>query len=297
MHLTAPKLDSMRIVPASLVPALFVLLWSTGFIGAKYGLPYAEPFTFLLIRFAVVIPVLATAAVATSAPWPRRPADLGRLAFVGILLHGFYLWGVFFAIKTGVPAGVAALIVGLQPLLTAALGRLYLHERLSRTGWIGLALGLAGVGFVVGPSIDFSHASVGGFAAAFVALLAITAATLYQKRHGSGMNLITGSAVQFAAAALAVLPVAALFEHWRIEWNGSFVFAVLWLALVLSIGAISLLHLLIRRGAATRVASLFYLTPSVTAVLAYFLFGERLNMFTITGFVLAALGVALVTRR
>lgn len=279
------------------VPALFVLLWSTGFLGARFGMPYAEPFTFLLIRFAVVISVLALIALFTGAPWPRRLADIGRLAVVGVLLHGGYLGGVFVAIKTGVPASVAALIVGLQPLLTAALARFYLQERVSRAGWIGLALGLVGVGLVVSDKLDLSHGTVSGYAAAVIALFAITIATLYQKRHGGGMNLVTGSAVQFAAAAVAMLPVAALFEGWHVQWTGSFVFALMWLSLVLSIGAVSLLHLLIRRGAAARVATLFYLTPSVTAVLAYLLFDERLAPLAIVGFALTAIGVALVTKR
>lgn len=279
------------------VPALFVLLWSTGFLGARFGLPSAEPFTFLLVRYAIVIVLLGAMALFTGAPWPRRPADIGRLAIVGVLLHGCYLGGVFFAIKSGVPPSIAALVVGLQPLLTAALGRLYLDERLSRAGWGGLALGLIGVALVVAHKLDLASGTAGGFAAALVALVAITTATLYQKRHGGGMNLITGSAVQFIAAALATLPVAALFEHWQVDWTGSFIFAVLWLSLVLSIGAISLLHLLIRRGAAARVASLFYLTPSVTAVLAYLLFDERLPALAIAGFALTAVGVALVIRR
>lgn len=279
------------------VPTLFVLLWSTGFLGARFGLPYAEPLTFLLIRYAVVISVLCTVAMIKGAPWPRRPADIGRLAIVGVLLHGGYLAGVFVAIKSGIPASIAALIVGLQPLLTAALGRIYLQERLSRAGWLGLVLGLVGVVLVVAHRIDPAGGSTGGFIAAIGALFAITFATLYQKRHGGGMNLITGSAVQFAAAALATLPAAALFEGWHVQWTGSFVFALLWLSLVLSIGAISLLHLLIRRGAAARVASLFYLTPSVTALFAYLLFGERLPALAIAGFALTAVGVALVIRR
>ncbi len=292
-----PEMSLAELTPSVLVPGAFVLLWSTGFIGAKFGMPFAEPFTFLLIRFAVVIPILSVAAVVSGANWPHRSADVGRLAIVGILLHGVYLGGVFFAISQGVQASVAALIVGLQPLLTAALARLYLKERISQAGWLGLALGLIGVVLVVRHKLDLGHASAGGFLAAFAALFAITIATLYQKRHGSGMNLMSGSAVQFAAAALAILPFALLFEHGRVTWSGSFLFAVLWLALVLSIGAITLLHILIRRGAAARVASLFYLTPSVTAVLAYMLFGERLTLTAVFGFVLTAIGVALVTQR
>jgi drug/metabolite transporter (DMT)-like permease len=291
----------MTIAPAArlrdaAVPALFVLLWSTGFIGAKLGLPYTEPFTFLLIRFAVVLPVLAAAAIIMRAPWPRDPLMIGRIALVGVALHGLYLGGVFVAIASGVPAAVTALIVGVQPLLTAAIAWLYLGERLRPIAWFGLVLGFAGVILVVADKLELGRATLGGIAAAIIALVAITLGTLYQKRHATQMNLITGSAVQFMAAALAMLPLAFIFETREVIWTGSFVFAVLWLALVLSIGAITLLHLLIRRGAAAKVASLFYLTPSVTALIAWPLFGETLTTTSVAGFVLSAMGVAMVTR-
>lgn len=278
------------------MPGAFVFLWSTGFLGAKLGLPHAEPLHFLLIRFAVVIALLTLAAAAVRAPWPTRPADIARIGLVGILLHGGYLGGVFVAISLGIPPAVAALIVGVQPLLTAALGRVYLREHLRRITWIGLVLGFAGVVLVVGGRAETDGISGAGVAAALVALLAITAGTLYQKRHGAHMNLLSGSAVQFIAAALVTLPPALLLETGRIDWTGEFVFAVLWLAIVLSIGAISLLHLLIRRGAAAKVASLFYLTPSVTAVLAWLLFGDSLSAIAIAGFVVTAAGVALASR-
>jgi drug/metabolite transporter (DMT)-like permease len=283
--------------PLSLVPAAFVFLWSTGFLGAKLGMPYAEPFTFLLVRFAVVVPLLTLGALATRAPWPSRPAQIVRIGLVGVLLHAAYLGGVFFAISVGMQPAVAALIVGLQPLATAAAARIYLGERVGRVAWIGLALGFVGVVLVVGGRAEVEGVPWTGIAATLVALVGITAGTLYQKRHGTRMNLLSGSAVQYIAAALALLPPALIFESGRIAWTGAFVFAVLWLALVLSIGAISLLHLLIRRGAAARVASLFYLTPSVTAVLAWLLFGDALTPVAVAGFVVSALGVALVVRR
>ncbi len=295
-----PALPSDAVVSAarrSLVPVSFVLLWSTGFIGAKLGLPYAEPLTFLLIRFAVVVPLLTIGAVATRAPWPRRPAEIARIAFVGVLLHGAYLGGVFVAIRAGLQPAVAALIVGVQPLVTAAAARVYLGERLGRIAWIGLVLGFVGVVLVVGGRAEAGGVPWAGVAAALIALAGITVGTLYQKRHGTKMNLLSGSAVQFMAATLALLPCALIFETGRIDWTPAFVFAVLWLAIVLSIGAITLLHLLIRRGAAARVASLFYLTPSVTAVLAWLLFGDALSPLAIAGFVVAAVGVALATRR
>jgi drug/metabolite transporter (DMT)-like permease len=278
------------------MPSLFVLLWSTGFIGAKLGMPFAPPFTFLLLRFVVVVAALALAAFAIGAPWPRRWGEVRRIALVGLLIHATYLGGVFFAISAGLPAGMAALIVGLQPLATALVAGPYLGEHLRRRQWLGLVFGLFGAALVVIDKLAWRDMEFLGVAAAVVALLGITVGTLYQKRHVTGMHLITGSCLQFATAGVAVLPIVLLFEKQPVDWTGSFVFALLWLSFVLSIGAMSLFHLLIRRGAAAKVASLFYLTPAVTAVLAWLLFGETLSWPAIGGLVLATVGVALVTR-
>lgn len=280
----------------ALMPGTFVVLWSTGFIGAKFGLPYAEPFTFLMIRFACVAAILAVAAFVIGAPWPRDPVQIGRMIVAGLLIHGVYLGGVFSAIAAGVPAGIAALIVGLQPLLTAAFAPFYLGERVTGRQWLGFALGFVGVVLVVANKLSLRPADIAGAGWAVAALAGMTAGTLYQKRHGASMHLCTGSAVQFAAVGLAYAPIALLFEHTRVAWTGEFVFALGWLVVVLSIGAISLLYLLIRRGAAARIASLFYLTPAVTAALAWLLFGETLGPLAMAGMALAAIGVALVTR-
>ena len=278
------------------MPAVFVVLWSTGFIGAKFGLPYAEPFTFLLLRFICVAVILAGAAVVIGAPWPRDPVEIRRVIIAGLLIHGLYLGGVFSAIAAGVPAGIAALIVGLQPLLTAALAPIYLGERVTRRQWLGFALGFVGVVLVVANKLSLRPSDIAGAGWALAALAGMTAGTLYQKRYGASMHLCTGSAIQFAAVALAYVPLALVFESTRIVWSGEFVFALAWLILVLSIGAISLLYVLIRRGAAARIASLFYLTPAVTAVFAWLLFGETLGPPAIASMALAACGVALVTR-
>jgi drug/metabolite transporter (DMT)-like permease len=278
------------------VPALFVLLWSTGFLAAKLGLPYAEPFTFLLLRFVAVSLILAAGALIRQAPWPRSLVECRRLALAGVLIHGCYLGGVFKAISLGMPAGVAALIVGLQPLLTAALAARYLGERVRWRQWLGLVLGFLGVVLVVREKLALTAADAWGVLATLVALLGMTAGTLYQKRHMGGMNLITGSAVQFAAVAIVYLPIVLVFETGAVRWSGAFLVALSWLTLVLSIGAISLFYLMIRRGAAAKVASLFYLVPSVTALLAFGLFGETLNPLAILGMALAAVGVALVSR-
>lgn len=281
----------------ALAPGLFVLLWSTGFIGAKLGLPYAEPLTFLLIRFALVIALLGLLALALRRPWPQRPMQWFHIAIAGALLHGGYLSGVFLAIYTGMPAGVVALIVGIQPLLTAFLSASMVGERVSARQWVGLVLGFAGVTLVVWEKLGMAGMSSAGLAFSALALVGITVGTLYQKRFCAELDLWSGSVIQFVAAALVLLPFALAFETMRIEWSGQFVFALGWLIFVLSLGAISLLHLLIRRGAATRVSALFYLTPPTTALMAWLVFGERMGLPAIAGMAIAAIGVAIAVRK
>lgn len=280
-----------------LAPGVFVLLWSTGFIGAKLGLPFAEPLTFLLLRFAVVIALLTAIAVLLHRPWPVRPVEIGHLAVAGILIHGGYLAGVFSAIHRGMSAGLVALIVGMQPLLTALIGRVFLGERVTASQTVGLALGFAGVWLVVSNRLSVVGVTPVGVALSVLALFSITFGTLYQKERCSGMDLWSGSVVQFAATSLVLLPIAAATESMAIAWSGQFLFALGWLVLVLSVGAISLLNILIRRGAATRVAALFYLTPPTTALLAYMVFEERLTPLAVVGMAVTAFGVWLVVRR
>lgn len=277
-------------------PAVFVLLWSTGFIGARLGLPHAEPFIFLTFRFSILAVLLCAVGLVWRAPWPTSWTQAGHLAVVGLLMHGFYLGSVFWAISNGVSAAVAALIVGIQPLLTAVAAGPYLGEKVSARQWIGLVLGFAGVALVVGDDLFLHSGSEVGVIACIVALCGITLGTLYQKRHGGNMDLRTGSAIQFAAAAVAMLILTLVFEEGRVVWTGEFVFALSWLVVVLSIGAMSLLYLLIRQGAATKVASLFYLVPPVVAIEAYFLFGDTMTLFDITGMIVAMSAVALVLR-
>lgn len=279
-----------------LMPGVFVLLWSTGFIGAKYGLPYAEPLTFLLVRLSLVAAVLGVVALVTRAPWPKSWAEAGRIALAGLLVHGVYLSGVFCAIAKGMPAGVTSLIVGLQPLLTAALSGPLLGERVTARQWGGLLLGLAGVALVVSEKISFDSANLMGMGLVGVALLGITLGTLYQKRHGTAMDLRSGAAIQYAVTAAVLAVLAPMFETMHIQWTGEFVFALLWLSFVLSVGAIFLLYALIRRGAAARVASLFYLVPPVTAVVAWAMFDERLGALALVGMAMAVAGVAMVNR-
>ena len=278
-----------------ITPLLFVLLWSTGFIGAKFGLPYAEPLSFLLTRYGLVIALMTVIALATRAPWPTQGLQWLHIAVSGVLVHAFYLGGVFVAIKHGLPAGITALVVGMQPLLTAFGAGWLLGEKVTGRQWAGLALGFAGVGLVVAGK--FGDTPLGPMLIpALVALLGITAGTLYQKRFCAQFDLRTGSVIQFVPTAALTALAVLLFEDYRIEWTGEFLFALGWLVLVLSIGAISLLNLLIRSGSAVNVAGLFYLTPLSTALIAWFIFGEKLTSTAAAGMALAVAGVWLVAR-
>jgi drug/metabolite transporter (DMT)-like permease len=273
-------------------PLLFVLLWSTGFIAAKYGLPYAPPLTFLLYRFALVAMLMMAVALATGARWPDTPAQAGHVAVSALLVHGAYLGGVFIALAGGMPAGMAAMLVGLQPLLTVAIARGWLGERVVPRQWLGLLLGLAGVWLVVRHKLALAG-DLSGLAALAVALAGISVGTLYQKRFCSHVDLRAGAVIQFGACAVVYLPLALALERAPVRWTPEFAFALGWSVVVLSVGAISLLYWLLRHGAATNVAGLFFLVPAVTAVMAWLMFGETLDALAITGMVLISVGVAL----
>ena len=279
-------------------PALFVFLWSTGFIGAKYGLPYAEPLSFLLLRYALVVTLMSLAAWLTRARWPVDVRTWCHLAVAGCLIHGVYLGGVFISISQGLPAGIVSLIVGLQPLLTAVLATLFVGEAVRTQQWVGLVLGIVGTAMVISGRVagSVSLTALAPVLPALAALLGITLGTLYQKRFCSHFDWRTGAVVQFLAAACLTLPAAFVFEDFRVDFTGEFVFALGWLVLVLSLGAISLLNYLIRSGSAVNVASLFYLVPPVTALIAWGLFGETLSVMSLVGLLVAVTGVALVRR-
>jgi drug/metabolite transporter (DMT)-like permease len=294
--MTAPAVPLVPAHARFLVPGLFVFLWSTGFIFGKIGVAYAEPFTLLSIRFAVVTLLMLAIALATAAPWPASTRQTGHYAVVGVLLHGGYLGGIFAALEVGLSPAVAALIVGLQPLLTATVVGPLLGERVTPRQWLGLALGFAGVVMVLSSKLAFDRAGLAGIAFATLSLVGITGATLYQKRYCAAMDWRSGAVVQYAAAAVAVAVVALLTEQGRVLWTGDFIFAMTWLVLVLSVGAVGLLNLLIRRGAAARVASLFYLVPPMAALEAYLIFGETLGPAALVGMGLAAIGVAMANR-
>jgi len=281
---------------APFIPLLFVVLWSTGFIGAKLGLPDCEPLTLLSLRYAAVLLLMGAVAFATRAPWPASRAQWLHIGVSGLLIHAVYLGGVFTAIRLGLPAGVTALVVGLQPVLTALGAGLFLRERVRAAQWVGLALGLAGVVLVVANKVAGGPAAAALLVPAVIALLGITAGTLYQKRFCASFDLRTGSVIQFLPC-LAVTGLAA----WRTEtmvvhWTPAFMFALAWLVLVLSLGAVSLLNVLIRSGSAVNVASLFYLTPPTTALIAWAMFGETLTGLALAGMGLAVLGVWLARK-
>lgn len=292
-----PPDRSHDLTPAAItVPALFVLLWSTGFIGARLGLPHAEPLTFLTLRYIAVIALMLPLALALRAPWPASLAETRHIAVAGLLLQGGYLGGVFCAVHAGMSAGVVALIVGMQPLLTAAAAGRLLGERVTPLQWCGLALGLAGVALVVWQKMSLHGMSAGSLLLALGALAGITLGTLYQKRYCPSFDLRTGSVIQFTSALAVTLPLAYILETMQVQWTSEFVFALGWLVLVLSLGATTMLFRLIQRGAATRVTSLFYLTPAVTAIMAWLMFGEVLSTVAVCGMAIAVAGVALANR-
>ena len=280
----------------AVAPGLFVVLWSTGFIGMKLGAPFAEPFTFMGLRMLLVIAILLVIIATTRAPWPRNPGAFGHIAVAGLLVHATYLCGMLFAIQMQLPLGFVALIAGLQPILTAVFANLFLHEKLNGRQWAGMALGLSGVVMVVASKYSLGTSNWPALGAVGIGLLGITFGTLYQKRFCANMDLRTGGVIQYAATCLMLWVLAFATETREVQWTGQFVFALFWLSIVLSLGAIGLLYLLIRRGAASKVASLFFLTPSVTAVMAYALFGEALGWLAVAGLLVTAAGVALVMR-
>lgn len=277
-----------------LIPATFVLIWSSGFIIARYGMPYAEPMTFLFLRFVGVLAVLLPAVLIIKPRWPSL-AQTRHIAIAGMLLQAGYLGGVWAAIKQGMSAGLAALIVGLQPIITAWLSAL-LQEKVTARQWLGLVLGLAGVGLVVMAKLTLTGMT--GLSLVFVAigLASITSGTLYQKRFCPSFDIRAGSVIQFSVSALVCLPFMFLFETRSVQWHPELIGALLWGIFGLSIGAISLLFVMIRDGAATKVTSLLYLTPPTTAAMAWLLFNEPVTPTTLMGTVLTVWGVWWVMR-
>ena len=286
-----PTFETMA---ARSAPAIFVVLWSTGFIGTKYVLGGAEPLTYLAVRMVFAVMLMALIAAIWRPKWPNATGAI-HSAVAGLLVHGFYLGGTAIAISLSIPAGLSALIPGLQPILTSTLANRWLGERVTPLQWTGLLLGLAGTILVL-HNRSMSGAAMWGWVASGVALVSITLGTLYQKRFCGGIDWRAGNLIQFVAAGLLYALGAWLFEQRVIDWNREFILSLIWLVIVLSVGSIGLLYWLIRRSAATSVASLFYLVPAVTAIMAYALFDERLDAISIAGMAICAAAVLLVNK-
>ena len=275
------------------IPVLFVFVWSTGFIVARYAMPYAEPMTFMFLRFSGVVLIMFPVVLLWPPRWPPR-VQIMHIAIAGLLLQTVYLGGVWAAIKLGMSASLSALIMGLQPLFTACIAAL-VAEKVSAKQWGGLLLGLCGVVLVVQAKFTLSGLTMTSLSLSLVALTSITLGTVYQKRFCPSFDLRAGSLIQFSAAALFCLPFMFLFETREVDWQMPLIASLLWSILALSIGAISLLFVMIRDGAATKVTSFLYMTPPITAVMAWFLFDELITPMTIAGTALTVLALLLVS--
>jgi drug/metabolite transporter (DMT)-like permease len=289
-HATITPVEHLIINAA---PGMFVILWASGFIGAKLGLPYAEPLTFLFLRMIGAVLLLGALMLFARPKWPDRNGILDSCV-TGVFMHALYLGGVYVSIANGMPAAVSALVVGLQPLVTSTLANQFLGERVTRQQWVGLGLGIVGIYLVVEDKANTGAATPLAWLASIVALLGITVGTIYQKRFGSGIDWRPGMLIQYAAAAVFFALGATAFEDRIVRWTPEFLFALCWLVFVLSFGAIWLLYFLISRAAATKVVSLFYLTPPVTALIAWALFNERMAVVALVGMAFCVAGVILV---
>jgi drug/metabolite transporter (DMT)-like permease len=270
-----------------IAPALFVLLWSSAFVGAKFGLPYAEPLTFMCLRFTFVGLIFLALSLLFKAAWPTSWTEAGHIAFVGLLVQALYLSSTFLALDRGASVGLVALVLGLQPVLTVLIVSALPSGRV---------LGFGGLVLVLWHKLDLGEIDGIAFAMVSVGVCFITVGTLYQRRFCSGMDMLSGNTIQAAVAALVTGIGAWLLEDRVVDWDPRFIGALAWMVIVVSLGAHSLLLLMLRQSQATKVASLFYLTPPTAAVLAFFMFDERLTLLAFAGMAITALGVALVVR-
>lgn len=289
------KSPSVRFLIAA-APLLFVVMWATGFVVARLSAPHVEPFTFLAIRFPIAGVIFAVIALLVKAPWPGSHAAF-HAAVAGTLMHAAYLAPVYWAVAHGMPAGVSALIIGLQPLLTAVLAALILSEAVGPRHWLGLAVGIAGVALVVSPKLNF--AAIGGITPLTTLVnlsgaIGIALGTVYQKRFAANLHLASGGAWQYAGAGIVMIAAALLFEDLRFDGSFNAWFALGWSVIVLSLAAITLLMILIREGAVGKVAGLIFLVPGVAALMAYGLYGETLTALQLVGMVVCAAAVLIV---
>ncbi len=288
-------ITSSELVSALSMPLLFIILWSSGYIGGAVGLEYAEPFTMTLFRFGSAAVILLTIAVLLKAPWPKG-MQLIHVSVVGLLIQAMQFGGLYSGMNLGVPAGVSALIVGTMPILTALGAGLFLGETVTGKQWSGLLLGVCGVALVVSEGLSFSSIDPMGYLFVVVALIGITSGTLYQKKFCQAMDLRTGGAIQLGIAALVMWLLASTNETMVVDWSFGFIASTAWLALMNSIGAISLMYLMLRKGKASTVASLFFLIPPTTAVMATIVLGDDFKVIEMVGFAVAVSGVYLATR-
>ncbi|PSC04739.1 EamA family transporter [Alsobacter soli] len=283
-------------------PIIFVLIWSTGWVSARYGAPYADPLTFLAIRFALAGALVTAIALASRARWPGTWRDSGHAMASGVMLHGIYLGGVWWAIAHGLPTGVSGLIAAVQPILTAFLAPTLVGERISGRQWLGILLGFAGIALVLEPKLagvapGELSAVAGPIAVNLFGMLGVTFGSFYQKRFVAAGDLRTITALQYLGALIVTAPAAVLLEPMRVEWNLTVALTMAWSVVALSLGAIGLLLMLIRNGAVSRAAALIYLVPPTVALEAYWLFGEQLTGLQVLGMAVTSAGVALATRK
>ena len=286
-----------------LIPWVFVWIWSTGFIAAKYGLPYAEPFTLLSYRFVITLFFLLILIIYKKSPWPKSRLEFFHLVIAGVLIHGVYLGGVFQALKWGMPAGLGAMVIGLQPIGMALVAGVLLKEEVSKKQWTGLIMGLVGLYLVLFDSLDLTEQiAFDGFPiwavfAVIISLFAISIGTIYQKRFCSNMNLYSGAWVQYFSASILCILIVLFFENGEVSWSRTFILAMTWQVLALSIGAILLLMTMIKKDALASVGSYFYLVAPLVAIQAWFLFEETIGLSALVGVVLISFGVAITTSK
>lgn len=274
---------------------LFIFFWASGFVAAKYGLPYAEPFTLMTARFVVASAIMVPACFVLKTEWPGTRRAI-HILIAGFGIQAVYLSGVYYGLSLGVSTGVTALVVGLQPLLTGVLAGFVLNEQITRRNWIGLVLGFVGLALIVWDRVASPTDTLWGLAALIIGLIGITLGTLYQKRFCGAFDIRTGVALQTVLSCIVMVAIAGAIETMRIDWTADFVFAVLWSAIGLSVIASCLYYWLIQRGAAARVTSLIYLSPPTTAVMGWAMFGEIMSWWAIAGMAIATAGVAMAVR-
>lgn len=291
--LPAPAATSLKTLA---LPLLFIAMWSSGYVVGKLAVPYAAPFTLLTLRFGLGAALLLVIALMSRAPWPTSWKELGHLLVVGLLIQALQFSGLYTALKLGVSAGESALIVGTMPIFTALGAAVMLGERTNAKQWLGMAGGVLGVLLVVWHKLGTGTAGIGAYAFSVVALVGITLGNLYQKKYCVTMDLRSGGFVQLFVATLVALPLSLVLEGFDVRWTPTMVFASIWLSVVNSIGASSLLFVLMRKGKASQVASLFYLIPGVTVLMAFAVLGETLNALSLAGFAATGAAVWFCTR-